>query len=83
MSALTDLAALDPLFADEIEALTPEQRHWLEDDLLLRRRAARLARELLEDESDVYHQLKQFRRSPTERLRLGLEHGTRRPRLVE
>ncbi|HEY0477774.1 MAG TPA: hypothetical protein VGD37_09630 [Kofleriaceae bacterium] len=83
MSAIADLAAHDPLFAEEIEGLTPEQRQWLEDDLLLRRRAARLAEELFLDESDVYHQLKQLRRSPTERLRLGLNHGTGRPRLAE
>lgn len=83
MSALADLAARDPLFAEEIEGLTPEQRQWLEDDLLLRRRAARLAEELLLDESDVYHQLKQLRRSPTERLRIGLGHGRSRPRPIE
>ena len=83
MSAIADLAARDPLFAAEIEGLTPEQRQWLEDDLQLRRRAARLADELLLDESDVYHQLKQLRRSPAERLRLGLGHGRSRPRPVE
>lgn len=83
MSAIADLAARDPLFAAEIEALTPEPRQWLEDDLQLRRRAARLADELLLDQSDVYHQLKQLRRSPTERLRLGLSHGRSRPRPVE
>lgn len=83
MSAIADLAARDPLFAAEIEELTAGQRQWLEDDLQLRRRAARLADELLLDESDVYHQLKQLRRSPTERLQLGLGHGRSRPRRVE
>jgi hypothetical protein len=83
MSEIDDLAAHDPLFAEEIEQLTPAQRQWLEEDLRLRRRAASLSRELLEDEGDVYHQLKQLRRSPTERLRLGLNHGRSRPRLVE
>lgn len=54
MSEIAELAARDPLFAEEIEGLTPEQRRWLEDDLLLRRRASALAQELLEDESAVY-----------------------------
>jgi hypothetical protein len=83
MSVVRELAARDPLFAKEIEELTPEQLQWLEQDLSLRQQAAALARELGRDESDVYHQLKQLRRSPRERLRIGLEHGRRRPRLAE
>ena len=83
MSLLHEMAANDPVFAQEIEALTLEQRQWLEDDLALRRRAAQLAQQLSVDESDVYHQLKQLRRSPTERLRLGLAHGRHRPRPAE
>jgi hypothetical protein len=83
MSAIGEMAARDPLFAKEVEGLTPDQQRWLEDDLLLRRRAAQLAKELSLDESDVYHQLKQLRRSPIERLRIGLTHGRRRPRLAK
>jgi len=83
MRRIDDQAARDPLFAKEIEGLTLEQRQWLEDDMDLRQRAAELARELLLDESDVYHQFKQLRRSPTERLRLGLNLGRRRPQLAK
>lgn len=77
------MAEHDPLFAKEIEALTPEQLAWLEADLRLRRRAAQLAVELGADDSDVYHQLKHLQRSPLARLRLGLNHGRRRPRPAE
>jgi hypothetical protein len=83
MGVLRELAARDPLFAKEIEALTPEQLHWLEQDLSLRQQAAALASELQRDESDVYHQLKQLRRLPRERLRIGLDHGRRRARLAK
>ena len=83
MSVLRDQAAQDPLFAKEIEALTPEQLEWLEQDLSLREQAARFAVELGCDASDAYHQLKQLRRSARERLRIGLAHGRRRPRLAE
>lgn len=80
MSLIDDMASADPMFAHEIESLDAEQRRWLEADLLLRRRAAALADELGYDASDVYHQLKQLRRSPAERLRLGLAHGRLRAR---
>jgi hypothetical protein len=79
MSAISEQAARDPLLAEEIARLTPEQQQWLEQDLALRQRADLLAHELKLDESDVYHQLKQLRRSPTERLRRGLNLGRRRP----
>jgi hypothetical protein len=80
MSLLEEMAATDPLFAAEIRALSEEERRWLEDELVLRRRAAALALELGHDASDVLHQLKHFRRSPRERLRLGLSHGRLRAR---
>jgi hypothetical protein len=83
MSIVRDRAARDPLFAKEIEDLTPEQQEWLEQDLSLRQHAALLAVALERDESDVYHQLKHLRRSARERLRIGLGHGRRRPRLSE
>ncbi len=80
MGVLDELAAADPLFAREVAGLDDEQRRWLEADLELRRRASRLAAELGRDESDIYHQLKHLRRSPLERLRLGLTLGRTRPR---
>jgi hypothetical protein len=83
VNVLDDMAARDPLFAEELEALSPDQRRWLEDDLVLRHRAALLAAELALDASDVYHQLKQFKRSARERLRIGLAHGRRRLRVAE
>jgi hypothetical protein len=83
VSLRDEMASRDPLFAKEIEALSDDQRRWLEEDLGLRATAARLAAELGLDPSDVYHQLKQLRRSPTERLRLGLNHGRHRPRIAE
>jgi hypothetical protein len=83
VSLLGDIAARDPAFAKEIESLTVEQRGWLEDELALRQQAERLAKELGEDAGDVYHQLKQLRRPPIERLRLALTHGRHRRKLSE
>jgi len=80
MSLLDEMAAADPLFAAELVDLSPEERVWLEDELALRRTASRLAVELGHDESDVLHQLKHFRRTPSQRLRLGLSHGRLRTR---
>ena len=83
MTTLDEMAARDPLFAEEVEQLSPEQRRWLENDLMLRRRATSLAVELGLDAGDVYHQLKQLNRAPRERLRIGLAHGRRRLRAAE
>lgn len=83
MSTLDDLIERDPLLAAEVATLTTEQRRWLVDDQAIRERAAQLAAELALDESEIYHQLKHLRRSPIERLRLGLAHGRRRPRSAE
>jgi len=66
---------------DELALLTPDDRAWFLADEAQRRRARALATELGLDESDVYHTLKQLARSATERLRRGLAHGRRRPRL--
>lgn len=83
MSHLDELEAADPLLAQETSDLSDEQREWLEQDLELRRRARDLSRELGYDETDIYHQLKQLRRSPVERLRRGLSHGRRRPTIPD
>jgi hypothetical protein len=69
------------VLADEQAELTPGERAWLAADERLRERARQLAARLGLDEGDVYHQLKQLARTPTERLRRGLAHGRRRPRL--
>lgn len=71
---------MDALLNDELERLTPEQRAWVEGDLALRARANALAAQLDLDPSDVYHQLKQLARSPSERLRAGLAHSQLRQR---
>jgi hypothetical protein len=68
---------------EELAQLTPEQRAWVEADLALRAKAHDLAARLGLDEGDVYHQLKQLRRSPSERLRMGLGHGRLRRRIPE
>jgi hypothetical protein len=67
----------------ELSQLTPEQRAWVENDFALRARAGALAARLGLDPGDVYHQLKQLKRSPSERLRLGLQHGRLRRRIPE
>jgi hypothetical protein len=64
--------------AAELEGLTEAQREEAVDALRLRRRAADLALELGLDAGDVYHQLRQFQRTPLQRLRRGLAHGRRR-----
>ena len=54
------------------ESLSDEQRTWVEEDQALRRRAGELARKLGRDEEGLYKTLVHFRRSASERLRLGL-----------
>lgn len=68
--------------AAELDTLPPEQRREALDVLRLRQRAAELAVELQLDPGDVYHQLRQFQRTPLQRLRRGLAHGRRRRRCV-
>ncbi len=58
-----------------LASLSDEQRAWVEQDMALRRRAAELARRLGRDEEALYKTLLHFRRSASERLRLGLRHG--------
>ena len=68
---------------EELAQLTCEERAWVEADLALRARAEALSARLGLDQGDVYHQLKQLMRSPSERLRLGLSHGRLRRRIPE
>ncbi len=58
---------------------TPEERAWLERDERLRRRAVELAGELGRDVEDMYRALRHLRRTPGERLELGLRHGRLHP----
>ncbi len=58
---------------------TAEERAWIERDDALRRRAQELAVKLGRDADDLYRALRQLRRTPTERLALGLRHGRLHP----
>jgi hypothetical protein len=63
----------------DLEALTPTEREWLIADERLWQRAHRIVAQAPElDVSDVYHTLRNFQRTPTERLRRGL----RRRRMI-
>ena len=75
------MAVRDPNLEDELQALSPEQRQWAEHDLVLRERAETIGARIGADTRDVYHLLRNLERSPTERLRRGITHGRRRPRL--
>lgn len=68
---------------EELAQLSPAQQAWARADLAMRAQARELAARLQLDEGDVYHQLKQLRRGPSERLRLGLAHGRLRRRIAE
>jgi hypothetical protein len=58
------------------DELTPEERERVLEDEKLWQRAARIvSRHPALDPSDVYHQLHQLRRSPAERLAIGLRRG--------
>ena len=59
--------------------LSAAEEAWLEHDLALRRRARRLAERYHRDEQSLYRTLKNFERSPAERLRLGLWHARLHP----
>lgn len=62
---------------------SPEQAVLVQAELALRDQARGLALRLHLDESDVLHQLKQLRRTPMERLKMGLAHGRQRGRLLK
>ena len=79
---LEELAATDPLLAEELKQLTPSQRELVRIELVLRKRATFLSKQLGIDEEDVYYQLKQLLLTPTERLRRGLRHGRFRRKLL-
>ena len=66
---------------EELAELTASERASFAEDQALRGRARLLAARLGLDEGDVLHTLKQLARTPTERLRRGLSHGRRRPRI--
>jgi hypothetical protein len=66
-----------------MDALSDDQQRWLEaDEALWRRAHGIVARQPDLDVGDVYHTLKNFQRSPSERLRRGLRHGRARTRAV-
>jgi len=65
-------ASRDATPADGLEA-------WVQRDDALRARARVLAARLGRDEEGIYRTLKNFQRSASERLRLGLRHGRLHP----
>jgi hypothetical protein len=52
---------------------------WIQRDDALRARAGQLAAKLGRDEKGIYRTLKNFLRSPSARLRLGLRHARLHP----
>jgi hypothetical protein len=68
---------------EELALLSPEHQAQARALLALRRRAELLAVELGLDADDVFHQLQQLARPPSERLRIGLAHGRLRRRATE
>lgn len=76
-------AGASPSQSPENNVLSREERAWLEADETLWQRAYRIVSRNPElDPSDVYHTLRNFLRSPSERLRRGLRHGRTRTRAV-
>ena len=62
--------------ASDTPDLTPEQQEWVRHSEALWRKAHRIAAAHPEhDPSDVYHALRALERTPTERLRAGLQRG--------
>ena len=67
----------------DVESLTPAELEWLTADEALWQRAHRIVEENPGlDASDVYHTLRNFQRSPAERLKRGLRHGRARARAL-
>jgi len=67
----------------ELAAIPPEHREEIERRLVLRQEARLIAVRIGADEGDVFHVLRNLQLSPTERLRRGLIHGRRRPRISQ
>ncbi len=63
----------------EAERDAAELEAWVRRDDALRARAHALAIQLGRDEEGIFRTLKNFQRSPSERLRLGLRHGRLHP----
>jgi hypothetical protein len=64
-----------------VEGLTPAELEWLVADEALWQHAYRIVEQNPElDSGDVYHTLRNFQRTPQERLRRGLRHGRTRSR---
>ena len=69
-----DMALADEL-ATELSLLSPEHRALALEEIEFRRRAQVIAVRTGIDLSDVVHTLRQFARTPDQRLKLGLSHG--------
>jgi hypothetical protein len=65
----------DASLEEELSRLDDGQRAWVEEQLALRARAACLAARLGLDADDVFHTLRHLKRSPRERLLVGLRQG--------
>jgi hypothetical protein len=61
------------------DAIDEDLQAWVLRDDSLRARARDLAVKLGRDEEGIYRTLKNLRRSPSARLRLGLRHGRLHP----
>jgi hypothetical protein len=81
-SAVTHGGRSEPVATADV-TLSPAEQAWLEADEALWQRAHRiqLANPAL-DVGDLYHTLRNFQRSPAERLRRGLRDGRARTRTV-
>jgi len=65
----------------EVDQLTSVEREWLiADERLWQRAHVIIAQNPALDVTDVYHTLRNFQRTPQERLRRGLRHGRTRAR---
>lgn len=65
----------DPDLTAELAGLGQQERAAAEELIELRARAERLAARLALDPDDVFVILRHLRRSPRERLSIGLRHG--------
>ena len=61
------------------QEISPAELQWVLEDNELRARARAFARKHGRDEEGIYRTMKNLRRTPAERLRIGLLHGRLRP----
>ena len=79
LATFAAVATIEKMDSSPEQELTSEELAWVLRDNELRDRARAFAAKHERDEESIYRTMKNLRRTPAERLRIGLMHGRLRP----